>query len=39
LFGQSGEVRVESVSPLELELYPDSYWLSINVSQILPINL
>ena len=39
LFGQRGEVRVDSVSPLEPELYPDSYWLSINVSQILPINL
>lgn len=39
LFGQRGEVRIESVSPTEPELYPDSYWQSINASQVLPINL
>lgn len=38
LFGQRGEVRVESVSALEPESFPDSYWLNITVSQVLPLN-
>ena len=31
-------MRIESVSPLEPEYFPDSFWLNVVVSLVLPMN-
>lgn len=39
LFNQKGhEVKVESVSPIEPDLLPDSPWLSVTVSQVVGLS-